>query len=79
MYRQQILVMPINAVGFNNLNVKNPINSKGGMKCTECTNCKDMICRKKKRHVSSIFEANTCGFYNKLSFASFLKSKELQP
>lgn len=66
-------IKAVDVTGFSSHNVQQPINSKGRAKCTECTNCKEMICGKKKRRVSSVYEANNCNDYSKLSFASFLK------
>jgi len=66
-------IRAVNATAFNSPNMQQPATTKGRVKCTECTNCKEMICNKKKRRVSSIYEANNCNDYNKSSFASFLK------
>lgn len=66
-------IRAVDLTGFSNTNARQQINAKDRVKCTECTNCKEMICGKKKRRVSSIYEANNCNDYSKLCFASFLK------
>lgn len=68
-------VTSANIIGFNNYNFnrKEILNNKTGVKCTDCINCKEMICSKTRKRVLSINDANRCSNYSKLSFSSFLK------